>query len=116
MPGVVDPADRAPTNPAALQEGLEGAGTVLGVLADPVGAELRLRLAVEETASEPEEVVACLGGEATRRAVTALTRGASDAEVGLVTRAPLLLLEQLSEADSRRDAIESLLLWLGSRS
>ncbi|MEY2463106.1 MAG: primase [Acidimicrobiaceae bacterium] len=84
--------------------------------ADPGAAELLLRLAVEETESEPEEVVARLVREATLRAVTELTRGARDAEVGLITREPLLLLGGLAEADSRRAAIESLLLWLGSRS
>jgi DNA primase len=84
--------------------------------ADPGAAELLLRLAVEETESEPEEVVARLVREATLRAVAKLTRGARDAEVGLVTREPLLLLEQLAETDSRRAAVESLLLWLGSRS
>ena len=84
--------------------------------ADPGAAELLLRLAVEETESEPEEVVARLVREATLRAVAQLTRGARDAEVGLVTREPLLLLEPLAETDSRRVAIASLLLWLGSRS
>jgi DNA primase len=84
--------------------------------ADPGAAELLLRLAVEDTDSEPEEVVARLVREATLRAVAQLTRGARDAEVGLVTREPLLLLERLAETDSRRAAIESLLLWLGSRS
>jgi DNA primase len=84
--------------------------------ADPGAAELLLRLAVEETESEPEEVVARLVREATLRAVAKLTRGARDAEVGLVTREPLLLLERLAETDSRRAAVESLLLWLGSRS
>jgi hypothetical protein len=58
-------------------------------------------------------VVARLVREATLRAVAQLTRGARDAEVGLVTREPLLLLERLAETDSRRAAIESLLLWLG---
>jgi thioredoxin-like negative regulator of GroEL len=98
-------AFRALASTSSVQEAI--------TVADPGAAELLLRLAVEQTDSEPEEVVARLVREATLREVASLTRGARDAVVALETREPQLLLEQLAESDSRRAAIESLVLWLG---
>ena len=80
--------------------------------ADPGAAELLVRLAVDETDSDPEDVVALLVREAARRAI------AEDRLVAADLSPQLLLMELLIDVEpaTRRGAIDQLLLWLGSRS
>jgi hypothetical protein len=85
--------------------------------ADPGASEVLLRLAVEETDSDPEEAVARLVQEAAEHARRDLVANADDPlaiahESGEVK----LAIEALLEPNTRRSAIEQLLTWLGSRS
>ncbi|MGI8662859.1 MAG: DNA primase [Acidimicrobiales bacterium] len=83
--------------------------------ADPGAAELILRLAVDETDSDPEDVVALLVRSAALRELGVVeARARSDGTV--MALESKLLLEQLVEPTTRRTAIDQLLLWLGSRS
>jgi DNA primase len=82
--------------------------------ADPGAAELVLRLAVEETDSDPEDVVALLVRGAVLREL-AVVEAQARTEGTVVSLEPKLLLEQLVEPATRRTAIDQLLLWLSSR-
>jgi DNA primase len=82
--------------------------------ADPGAAELILRLAVDETDSDPEDVVALLVRSAVLREL-AVVEAQARSEGAVLALEPKLLLEQLVEPASRRAAIDQLLLWLGPR-
>jgi DNA primase len=82
--------------------------------ADPGAAELILRLAVDETDSDPEDVVALLVRRAVIREL-AVVEAQARSEGAVLALEPKLLLEQLVEPATRRAAIDQLLLWLGPR-
>jgi len=128
-PGVVDPlllADVAASERLFRSErhliafrSLAATNSVQEALAtaDPGASEVLLRLAVEETDSDPEEAVARLVQEAAEHARRDLVASADDPlaiahESGEVK----LAIEALLEPNTRRAAIEQLLTWLGSRS
>jgi DNA primase len=83
---------------------------------DPGASEVLLRLAVEETDSDPEEAVARLVQEATRRAVVDESSRALQRDEAIDLREPKMAIEALLDPTTRREAIEQLLTWLGSRS
>ena len=84
--------------------------------ADPGASEVLLRLAVEETDSEPEDAVARLVREAALRAVDAERAAAVEERRNVNQTEVKLAIEALLEPNTRRSAIEQLLTWLGSRS
>jgi hypothetical protein len=83
---------------------------------DPGASEVLLRLAVEETDSDPEEAVARLVQEAARRAVVDESSRALQRDEAIDLREPKMAIEALLDPTTRREAIEQLLTWLGSRS
>jgi DNA primase len=84
--------------------------------ADPGASEVLLRLAVEETDSDPEEAVARLVQEAAERSRRALESSATDPlAIARESGEVKLAIEALLEPARRRASIEQLLLWLGSR-
>jgi hypothetical protein len=85
-------------------------------VADPGASEVLLRLAVEQTDSDPEEAVARLVQEAAERARRALESSATDPlAIARESAKVKLAIEALLEAATRRASIEELLTWLGSR-
>ena len=87
--------------------------------ADPEAAALLQRLAVEETDTDPDDVLASLAREAARRALAELdlaARGADDPTL----YSPLIgwlkpIIDELSEVATRREAIERVVPWLVER-
>jgi DNA primase len=82
--------------------------------ADPGAAELIVRLAVEDTESDADDVVALLVRAAVLRELHVVEAEARR-DGTVMSLEPKLLLEQLVEAGTRGAAITQLLLWLGSR-
>jgi DNA primase len=106
-------AFRALASSSTLHEALENT--------DPAAATLLQRLSVEETESDPDDVVALLADRAGLRAVEQL-QGDLRADPGRFEEmAPLIswlkvTLEQLREPGSRVDASDRLVAWLVERS
>jgi DNA primase len=85
-------------------------------IADPETAELLRRLAVEQTDSEPLDVVARLVEEAARRGVADI-EAAARRDSFVVSLAPQkLAIERLRRPEYRSEAMAELVAWLGSRS
>jgi DNA primase len=102
-------AFRALAASATLHEAIERA--------DPGAAELLQRLAVEETDAEVDDVVARLVEEAARRRIRDIEAEIRTSNlVAIDLASPKLAVEQLREADTRVEAAQQLLAWLGSRS
>jgi DNA primase len=117
MPFLTDVLFADERNAAALRA-LVGAATLHDALAttDPGAAEVLQRLAVEETDSEPLDAVARLVEEAARRELRAYEAEVRRANQAVRDLGPVkLAIEDLREPDCRREAIEQLVAWLGSR-
>jgi DNA primase len=83
--------------------------------ADPEVAELLARLAVEETDSDPLDVVARLVEEAARREVARIEVEARQGNF-VVALGQKLAIERLRQPEYRSEAMGELVAWLGSRS
>jgi hypothetical protein len=88
--------------------------------ADPGAAELLQRLAVEEPDTDPDDVVALLVREATRRALTELEADARSGSDRFLEVAPVigwvkLAVEELDQPGTRLDAASRLVAWLAER-
>jgi hypothetical protein len=87
---------------------------------DPDTATLLQRLAVEDTAAEPADVVALVVGDAARREFETLTRAVTTDPARFSDEQDLrtwlrITLEQLNDAETRVEATEVLVPWLVDR-
>ena len=105
----------------AAWRALASAGSLHEALAtaDPSAAALLQRLAVEETDTDPEDVLARLADEAGQRAVAELEAAArSDDDPGRygpLTAWLKLVIEELREPATRADATDRLVRWLAEQ-
>ncbi len=87
--------------------------------ADPSAAALLQRLAVEETDTEPDDVLARLADEAGQRALTHLEAAARNDDdpgrYGPLTTWLKLVIEELREPATRVDATDRLVRWLAEQ-
>ena len=105
-------AFRALSSSAQLHEAIEGA--------DPESAALLQRLAVEDAAEEPDEVVARLAARAARRLLVDLQALARSSEERFAELAPVngwlsSMIEALQEPATQEAAADQLVAWLSER-
>ncbi|HEX2192900.1 MAG TPA: DNA primase [Acidimicrobiales bacterium] len=105
----------------AAWRALDGAGSVHAAIdvADPEAAALLQRLAVEETDTDPDDVVASLAREAARRALAELESAARRAQ-DPTSYSPMIgwlqpIIAELSEPATWREATERVVPWLVER-
>jgi DNA primase len=102
----------------AAYRALAGAPTFHEALsrAEPEVAELLQTLAVEETDAPVDDVVARLAEEAARREMRIYEAEARQGAFAVDLAPQKLAIERLREPQYRREAIDQLVAWLGSRS
>ena len=117
-PAVTEQLFRSERNAAAFRAIASTSNAQAAIeAADPGAAEVLLRLALEETSSEPEEAVARLVQEAAEQARRSMEVNADDPlAIAHESATVKLAVEALLDAPTRRLAIDQLLTWLGSRS